>query len=443
MFKWSITHFGPYSSMSPIYLITNIQQSIAAHPSIVPEVRWNDGRSWRHLFGLLQTEGHEGDQHESSMKATEATVWKDLKTLVNAKTHPRMMGFCWLTDPAFSGIATSYLFHLLSAYITEKNGDQWKIHTKGVNQFEFWPPLLLVWHWELGDEVWPLYEFGLLQLDELSSQTKTLQCSGVELNSLSQNPWKLQLLQHSLDCLITHFWFTNTYCSSIYIYFIILLFSSIGQECMSQLFDLAKAATLCSDPTDQVQKSKIFSASIIDDHPDEKNTIIEIIIFNLIKNDIMIFDITKAYHNNQLCASCLSWWNLDTAVRWIIASSQFTFWVAAVSSFTQSPAQSHHFSWTSKAGRSRMDNRHSSDHLVLGNCGDRQRELTTRRKLFSPEQLVVRAFDVWPGVNVVVGSCGSACLWRIKESPASSLVCSLIFNIVSALHIWDALHWLA
>ena len=76
---------------------------------------------------------------------------------------------------------------------------------------------------------------------------------------------------------------------------------------MSQLFDLAKAATLCSDPTDQVQKSKIFSASIIDDHPDEKNTIIEIIIFNLIKNDIMIFDITKAYHNNQLCASCLSW----------------------------------------------------------------------------------------------------------------------------------------
>jgi len=40
------------------------------------------------------------------------------------------------------------------------------------------------------------------------------------------------------------------------------------------------------------------------------------------------------------------------------------------------------------------DNGQSRDHLVLWNRGDRQQELMTRRKLFSLEQLVVRAFDV-------------------------------------------------
>ena len=213
----------------------------------MPEVRWNDGRSRRHLFGLLQTEGHEGDRHESSMKATQATFWQDLKTLVNAKTTSTDDGV-WLTH--WSSVRNRNLPFFSLHHLN--NGDQWKIQrcTKGVNQFEFWPSLLRVWHWELGDEVLPLHEFGLLQLDELSwPRVELLKSEPVEDTTLT-----------TLNCLTTHFWFTNTY---------VHLFSSIGQECMSQLFNLAKAAPLRSDPTDQVRKSEVFSALIIDDHPGE------------------------------------------------------------------------------------------------------------------------------------------------------------------------------
>ena len=151
----------------------------------MPEVRWNDGRSRRHLFGLLQTEGHEGDRHESSMKATQATFWQDLKTLVNAKTTSTDDGV-WLTH--WSSVRNRNLPFFSLHHLN--NGDQWKIQrcTKGVNQFEFWPSLLRVWHWELGDEVLPLHEFGLLQLDELSWPR-------VELLK-SEPVWKIQLLQH-------------------------------------------------------------------------------------------------------------------------------------------------------------------------------------------------------------------------------------------------------
>lgn len=81
------------------------------------------------------------------------------------------------------------------------------------------------------------------------------------------------------------------------------------------------------------------------------------------------------------------------------------------------------------------DNGQSRDHLVLWNRGDRQQELMTRRKLFSLEQLVVRAFDVWPGLNVLVSSCGSACLWRIKESPTLTCLFSYLQYCVSTWHL--------
>ena len=137
---------------------------------------------------------------------------------------------------------------------------------------------------------------------------------------------------------------------------------------------------------------------------------------------------------NQLCASCLSWWNLVYAVRWIIASSQFT-WVADVSSFTPSPAQSRQ-EWIMMI----MVTQETILCCGIAETGSRswwQEESSFRWSNLLSEHSM---YDLgWMYLWVLVGQLVSGGL----KSHQHLLVCSLIFNIVSALDIWDALHWLA